>query len=634
MAIFGVLSTAELPTVRLAPIIRSFNRRACRCLESFELDGAAFAVVPKPLAAATRDGYGTSRNGRLDVVFSGEIVNRQELCRLDKINLGDTHSDATLFAELYQAYACDSIRRISGQFCAAAWEHDSRTLTLLLDRVGGIKNLYYSMLHDGFVFGTELAAMSRVFEQLSLNPLEVRGLLSTGYVLPPNTLLEGVFKMSPGEAITYRAGRMSRRMVDRVMFSSDGAHEGSADALIERLDRALAILSEEPETSFLLSGGIDSSVLVALTAQHLGESVQTFTAAFADPQLDESSFAAMVADKNRCGNERILLGSDDLLDDLPQIVSHLGEPFLDDSVIPTFHLFRHIKDRTEIIVSGDGPDHLFYRYYPLAAKRHVYAKYTNGCDMVAAFPHSPARKVQSAGTVSLAEAYRGIFAGPTWGDFDGWAGLLGPSLRSNSVGEQVRSYYEALQVPLEVDLQGRNDAVGCVDFYVDGSFGVFWKIGRMADAHQLLVREPYLDRDVTDFIATLPLHQRQRGCLIRHLLGKTDQKYLLKRGIGSHLLPKEVLAKKKGGFTPPLRQWLASTLGSLPKERLLSSTIREGGLLDVKAVEALVQEHVSGRRDWSSALFLVLTFDLWIRMFLESRGGDHPHRTLREIYGR
>jgi asparagine synthase (glutamine-hydrolysing) len=567
--------------------------------------------------------------GGIYVALSGEVYTPDQ-----EFTVGEQEHDyASIFTKLYLRLGSDALSATSGQFCAAVWDKEQRELKLFLDRSGGIKTLYYTRLPDGFVFCSSLSALLSVLQMERILDTEVvRELFSTGYILPPKTLVKNVFKICPGEEVLYKNGTIHTRMVDHLRFDSSSKNTGSAEELSDLLVKSLGSLTRESETGFLLSGGIDSSVLVALTAQRLKKPMATFTATFPGTPLDESMYAKIVADKNNCTNEAIDLNQASSLDDLPEIVWHLGEPFLDFSAIPTFHLFKQVRKKTSIIISGDGPDHLFGRFYPLAAKRYVYARYSAIIKLLALFPSTFPSKILNAGNVSLAEAYRGLFSLPAWGVEANHTlgGLLNiPAIKK----EEMSSYAAAINIPLEDSLTGCMDAVATLDFYQDGSFGVFAKIGRMAEAHDLVVREPYLDRLVSDYIAQLPLCQKQGGMLLHLLASRSREKMLLKFGVGDQYLPREIVNKGKGGFTPPLGVWLRETVCTLQASHFLCNTLKISGYFNPAVIDSILQEHRLGQRDWSRVIFLILSFDLWVRMYIESEGYVFPGWKLREIYG-
>lgn len=582
-------------------------------------------IFGSEVSGGGRDQTDVLSSAHLHVAFSGEINH----CSVpDVVGRG-----CDLFAKLYSRYGSGSISKTSGHFSAAVWDKGGQELRLFVDRTGGIKTLYYTRLPGGFAFCSSLGILSSVLGlRKEINDSVICELFATGYILPPQTLWKGVNKICPGEEVRYHKGEVTRRRVDTICFHSSAAVESTRDELENRLANALARLTEEPETGFLLSGGIDSSILVALASQRLKKHISAYSAAFPGSLFDESSFAQVVAQANNCSLEFVDLSQTHALDDLPEIIWNLGEPFLDFSAIPTFQLFRKVRQKTSIVVCGDGPDHLFARYYPLAAKRYVGMRYRDAIAYLCKLPLAFPKKILRAAEVSQYESYRGLFSIPAWGEKANTtlAGLLKIPLPGEY---DASAFFEGIEIPPESDFAGYMDAIATMDFYIDGACGVFAKVGRMADAHGLILREPYLDRDVSDLIASLPLQEKQRGTLVHLLASRTKNKWLLKYGIGSRLLPSEIIYKKKGGFTPPLGHWLREVVCPVPVPRLLSSTTMDLNIFNTNVFEMILQQHKLGIFDWSRVIFLVISFDLWIRIFLENEQGSFSWKKLHEYYG-
>ena len=594
--------------------------------------GDTFAFGVKPASQPGSSQKIICIRDALHVILSGEITYHNALGETGSGVNERQPNGADLFMDLYRRFGSDAVSRTSGHFCAAVWDGMSKNLKLFLDRSGGIKNLYYTRLDKGLSFCSSLGLlMSALRLERELDASQIRGLFFSGYILPPRTLVKGAFKMCPGEEVQFRLGEVKRSVVDRIKYDSSAKKAGTVEELTEHLTASLARLSVEPETGFLLSGGIDSSVLVALASQRLNKSVFTYSASFPGSPLDESPYARIVADNNNCPCTLVDLSHADALDDLPEIVWNLGEPFLDFSAIPTFHLFRQVKIRTSTIISGDGPDHLFCRYYPLAAKRYAGTRYGRVLKIMEKLPGTFPRKIRNASEVTLFEAYRGVFSIPAWG-LDANRSLQ-DLVTINEIEEfEDDPFFAGMEIPHETDLAGFMDAVATIDFYVDGSCGVFAKVGKMAEAHGLIIREPYLDRSVSDYVAHLPLHQKQGGTLLHLLASRSLSKQLLKYGVGAKYLPAEIVKKKKGGFTPPLGAWLSASICSLPSSRLLCETVKKNGYFNMAVLDKIIQEHHHGVRDWSRIIFLVISFDLWVRLFIEYGQVTFPGWKLMDLY--
>jgi asparagine synthase (glutamine-hydrolysing) len=597
---------------------------------------ALFGVKKKPFKTGRQDECISNPNENIHVIFSGEIINRDEIINTGNERLSRSSGDAEIIKYLFEDYGSGGIKKISGQFCTALWLAKEKRLHLLLDRVGGINNLYYALTEAGFCFSTKvhpILAISKIKKEINLDSLV--GLFTTGYVLPPNSLIKNIKKIRPGEEIIFENGRVHSHILERIEFFSNNncnMQNNGTDELHNRLVKAVKNLSMEKDTAFLLSGGIDSSTLVALGSRNLDRKTKTFTASFSGYDIDESAYAKIVANTYDCEHELVELGDSCRIDALPEIVWHLDEPFLDFSVIPVYHLFKEIKKRTSIIINGDGPDHLFGRYYPLAAKRYISNKCGYFKVLFDKLPFKFMNKMAMLAESNLLEAYKGLFSIPAWGleNVNNMRGLFPPEIRKYS---NSNHYFHDIHMPGEGSFEEIFNTLSYIDFYIDGSFGVFSKVGKMAAANDLLIREPYLEREVIDFIASLPVPFKVRGNWIELLLEKAESKYLLKYQLGPKILPQAVIKKRKGGFTPPLKEWLREMICGLPPDRLLCSTILNNEYLNLSYLERIFSEHSNKIRDWTTLIFMILSFDLWTRITIENNYESFPGWTLDEVYG-
>lgn len=593
---------------------------------------AALGVKKKPVNTGRPDEYAITADINIHVVFSGEIINRKEIIDARQDILTQRSGDAEIFGCLFEQYGSDCIKKINSQFSAAVWLAKRKRLHLLLDRVGGLQNIYYVSLNRGFAFSSRLHSLLAIpGVKRKINQNSLVSLFTTGRILPPDSLVKNIYKVRPGEEVVYENGRLRTRIVDRIDFTPKGVKKNEAGELCNRLVESVKNFSREDETSFLLSGGIDSSTLVALASQKLYKNVRTFTAAFPGSDLDESPYAEIVARANSCKNDIIEPGDSSFLDDLPEIVWHLDEPFLDFSVIPTYHLFKEIKKQTPIVISGDGPDHLFGRYYPLAAKRYLANKiqFFNILFDKVSIPFL--QKIGRASNCELQAAYNDIFIIPAWG-IENADSMMDLFAYENAQFVKGDIYFADETNPREGSFDEIFAAFSYIDFYVDGSFGVFSKVGKMAAAHDLVVREPYLERGVSDFIASLPVRSRVKGNGLHLLLSMAKVKYLLKHELGPKILPPEIINKRKGGFTPPLKVWLRERICKIPIDKLLCPTVINSGFFNSSYVDKILVEHANGTRDWSTIIFMLISFDLWVRMLIENNCEKFPGWKLTEIY--
>jgi len=566
---------------------------------------------------------------------------------------------AQLLLDLYARFGDQAIAHTNGLFAGIIWDERARRLWAASDRVGGYCPIYYAR------YGDRLALSSNVHALLALpgvpralHPEALHELMATGYVLPPRTLLREIQQLAPGEALTLHEGRMTRRTVDRISpdpgessdehVSSGGAFAASRETgdsagtdasgqLAGLLDRALQRATVSPSNQgFLLSGGIDSSTLLAIAARRAPAPLESYTGAFPGTALNEGPYARRVAESFGSRHHLLDLGNPEQLEALPKIIWHLGFPTQDFSVVPTYHLLCAVAAEHSVAISGDGPDHLFCRYAPLAAKRNI-APWTDWFPRCARglLPGSGRtflEKIRRAGASDFMQAYRDLFVIPAWGlDGEDLLQKLVPGYRPPAVSES--DYLIERRSRSRSDWSGLLADLTYLDFYVDGSLGVFNKVGAMSRAAGITIREPYLDRDVVDGILRLPWNKRLRGSRMRLLASRGKSKYLLKHELAPKLLPPETIMKTKGGFTPPLGGWLRSRFEKISARDWLCAPLRTGEILDLETVDRLIEEHRAGARDWTRLLFLLLSLDLWMRMTLVDPIREEPDWGLAELFG-
>lgn len=531
----------------------------------------------------------------------------------------------------------ESLGRINGLFCALIWDDEKRSLTALSDRVGGFQTLYYAQQAGRLAVSSRLQALLALpWVGRELDPVALHELLATGYVLPPSTLLAGIRKLGPGEALVLERGGPTLRLLERATPNpTRGGRRLAPEILQEHIERSLARAAARPgRRAYLLSGGIDSSTLVTLAARVDPQPLRAFTGAFARTAQDESGYARLLARQLGCEQVEIDLAGPEQLEALPQVLWHLGEPTHDFSVLPTYHLLRRVAQEAEAVVSGDGPDHLFCRYHPLAAKRLLSPVARRLPRLPAGLTRLPglalAEKIRRAAEPDLLTAYREIYRLPAWGlSGDRLLQALIPSLAH--ARPAASGYLAERRFRGNTGLPDLLADLTYVDLHVDGSFGVFQKVGAMARAHGLLAREPFLDREVSDAILSLAPGQWVSGSWWQMLRSRAASKFWLKHELGPRLLPAELIRKPKHGFTPPLAGWLRERLRHRPAREWMCPALKTGDLIDVSVVEHIVAEHGSQVRDWSLVLFLLLSVDVWARMTLMEREAGAPAWTLKEM---
>lgn len=555
------------------------------------------------------------------VVFNGEIYNYQELIP-ELQGLGHTfhtRSDTEVIVHGWEAWGERCVERFRGMFAFALWDAGRETLFLARDRLG-VKPLYYALLPDGHVvFGSELkSVVLHPGIARDIDPRAVEEYFALGYAAEPRTIFKSVAKLPPGHTLALRRGEPAppAREYWDVRFTLD--RQLDLPTAIEELERRLEesvrlrMISEVPLGAFL-SGGVDSSAVVAAMARISASPVNTCSMSFDDPAFDESRFAKTVAERygTRHFVERVASDDFDLVDELAGIYD---EPYADSSAIPTYRVCELARKRVTVALSGDGGDETFggYRRYrlhcaeerwrsvlPLAVRRVLFGTLGQLYPKADWAPRVLRAKTTFQGLArSTVEAYLQSVSIVRERER---RELFSTALNSSLGGYRVDDLFERHAARAQTD-----DPLALVQYldlktYLVGDINT--KVDRASMAHSLEVREPLMDHPLVEWMASLPSALKIRG---------GEGKYLLKKAMEARL-PHDVLYRPKMGFAVPLAGWFRGPLRERVRDAALGPTLADSGLLDRGALERMIDAHQSGRRDHSAPIWTVLMFEAFLR---------------------
>jgi asparagine synthase (glutamine-hydrolysing) len=551
------------------------------------------------------------------VVYNGEIYNYPGL--VSELQAAGhtfrTHCDTEVIVHAWEQWGADCVRRFNGMFAFVLWDRNRQTLFMARDRLGK-KPLHYTLLPDGrLLFASEIKSLlEEPSLRRQLDPQAVEEYLAFGYVPDPRTILRNVYKLPPAHTLTWVRGRRTESPVSYwdVAFApvasaspADAAHE-----VVERLREAtrVRLMSEVPLGAFL-SGGVDSSAIVALMSGLSSEPVKTCSIAFGVREYDESRYAAEIAERFRTDHFVRQVDTDDfgLLDTLAQVYD---EPFADSSSIPTYRVCQLARTRVTVALSGDGGDESFagyrrYRWFlneesvrsrvPGALRAPVFGtlgRLYPKLDRAPRFLRAKAT-LEAIARDSVDGYFHGVCVTPD---------RVRLPLYSQSFLRELGDYRaidvfrrHARTCPAEDPLS----LVQYLDFktYLPGDILV--KVDRASMAHSLEVRCPILDYTYVDWVSGLP-----PGLKLRQGEGK----YIFKKAL-EPLLPHDILYRRKMGFAVPLAAWLRGPLRDRVRERLLGERADQGGIFAPEAVATLVRQHETGARDHSAVLWALLMLD-------------------------
>ncbi|HNO62784.1 MAG TPA: amidotransferase 1, exosortase A system-associated [Thauera aminoaromatica] len=562
-----------------------------------------------------------NEDGSVAVVFNGEIYNFQELVpELEALgHVFHTRSDTEVIVHAWEAWGEDCVQRFRGMFAFALHDRKRDTFFMARDRLA-VKPMFYALLPDGtLAFGSELKVlMQHPALDRRIDPLAVEEYFALGYVAEPRTIFLGARKLGPGESLCIRRGQPipAPKQYWDVRFTLDN-DIGLADATAELTERLresvrLRMIAEVPLGAFL-SGGVDSSAVVATMAGLSDDPVNTCSIAFDDPKYNESAFAQKVADRYRTRHFVETVKSDDF-DLIDTLAALYDEPYADSSAIPTYRVCQLARKHVTVALSGDGGDESFggYRRY----RMHLMEE-----KMRAALPMGVRRplfgllgrvypKADWAPRVFRAKTTFQAMARDATEAYFHSVSILRGDMRRKLFSAEFRNRlggYDALEVfRRHAAAAGTDDALALIQYldlktYLVGDINT--KVDRASMAHSLEVREPLMDHKLVEWLATLPSGLKIQG---------NEGKYLFKKAM-EPLLPDDVLYRPKMGFAVPLARWFRGPLKQRVRDAVLGETLAATGIFERSYLEHLVDAHQSGARDYSAPLWTLLMFEAFVR---------------------
>ena len=540
-----------------------------------------------------------SADGRYVLTYNGEIYNYREL----RAELGGdwrSDSDSEVILRAYARWGKAFLRRLRGMFALGIWDRHEKRLLLARDRLG-VKPLYYAQRNGAVLFASRPQALFAYDPQLSTD-LDLIGLslyLEAGYFPAPFTLHNAVRKLPAGHMLEFADGKASVSAYwNPLGIEPIPAWRDRAEAdLLDELDALLTasvkarLISDVPLGAFL-SGGIDSSTVVALMSKLASGPVKTFTIGFREPQYDESRHAAAVAKVFGTEHRQEMLSVDDLLALVPSFHEHFDEPFFDSSAFPALAVSRLARKHVTVALGGDGGDELFggYHYYSILhrvapAFRMPQVLRSGAAQMIRLAPSHRAQLL--AETLSEDEPLKAFrFMRSIAKDFGSL--MLEPRAKMDSVfadtAQQMPNSLTAAEQAMRLDLTHI-----LPEEYLQ-------KTDLSSMSYALEAREPLLDHELVEWSLKLPLEWKLRG-------GKS--KYLLRR-LAERYLPREIVDRPKQGFAVPIDRWLRGPLRAWARERLEERRLYERFPLDRRRVLELLDLHLSGKRDAHPLLWAVL----------------------------
>jgi asparagine synthase (glutamine-hydrolysing) len=553
-----------------------------------------------------------SEDGNLVLLFNGEIYNFRELKKkFSEVNFR-FDNDTEVILKLYEKFGHDCLRYLRGMFAFAIWDASARKLFFARDRLGK-KPLFYSRQNGKFVFASELRALL-VNQDLAfeIDEESIFHYLTLQYVPSPRTIFKNVFKLPPAHFGVFQNGKLN---VERYWQVSYRPQKWSEPDALQRLDEllkqsvGLRMISDVPLGAFL-SGGVDSSTIVALMAQASERAVKSFTIRFEEEDFNEADFARDVAERFGTDHQELTV-KPDYIDAMSKLVCHFSEPYADSSAIPFYYLSRMTSRHVKVALSGDGGDELFGGY-----NRYIFSapnpRFSLPRFVTSLSSHIPVniryawriRRFVDERTLTLPELYLQKIC---YFNEQEKKELLSREFVERIQWPDTVHWFENFfrrfaDVPFPQNLMAVD-----TETYLPDDLLVKADIASMACS--LEARAPFLDHEVVEFAASLPLDLKIRPGV---------SKYILKRYMADKL-PAALLHRPKMGFGVPIKIWFRKDLREYLNDHLLSESFNNRGYFKPEAVRKMLDRHYSGVFDYSYKLYALLMLELWHRQFLDSR---------------
>jgi asparagine synthase (glutamine-hydrolysing) len=559
------------------------------------------------------------------VVFNGEIYNYCELHKEleERCHYFRTNSDTEVIVHAYEEYGDDCVMHLRGMFTFALWDRNRRRLLAARDRFGK-KPFNYYWNGRRFLFGSEIKSILEAGIPREINPIALDEYLAYRYVPAPNTIFQGILKLPAAHILTYENGLVDIKRYWELPFTP--INQDDEATAIERIRVLLReavqvrLMSEVPLGAFL-SGGIDSSLVVGLMSQMMSQPVKTFSIGFAEEDYSELPYARQVA-KHFGTDHHEFLVRPDLISILPDLVWAYDEPFADASMLPTYYVSKLAREHVTVVLTGDGGDEIFGGYMPY---RREYRR-----DRIPPF----VRFALGHGSLLMPDGMRGKKSLRSL--------LNDPALRSvryyTTFPDKSRSlmyseeYYPYVRDhdPLErqisefraashLDIMAQMQRVDTRFYLADD---ILVKVDKASMFNSLETRAPMLDQYLAEYVSSLPSTLRMRGGVLKYLLKK----------VAADLLPAEILARPKMGFSVPVKHWFRGDLTSYAYDWLASSRALQRGIFNPQFIRDLLKAHSSTTVvNHSDAIWMLLCLEHWFQIYMDSPSTAIPRSTLVEL---
>ncbi len=567
-----------------------------------------------------------NEDGSVIAVFNGEIYNYRELRRELETegHTFATNSDTETIVHAYEDDGVAFVRRLRGMFAIALWDRRRRRLVLTRDRFGK-KPIHYICDDHRLIFGSEIKSLLLAPDvPRELDPAAVSQYFTFGYISAPHTAFADIHKLPAAHTLVFEDGRATLQRYWQLDFTPRCTDDEATAAhkVRELLTEAVRIrlISDVPLGAFL-SGGVDSSAVVALMCEVAGERVKTFSIGFEEADYSELEYARLIAKRYDTDHREFIVRMD-LLDVLPRLVWAFDEPFADASMIPTYYVSKLAREHVTVALSGDGGDELFggYNSYTQAMRENRMSERLGPMrtlgPLISSLLPEGTRGKNRLRRLNLSPEMRCVEAGSIYSTTRRERILQPEFLRAyiDPWGGHLDRFAEVSDLDFFTQMQHVH-----VEEYLP--YDILVKVDKASMYTSLETRAPILDHVLAEYVASLPHSVRNLG---------GHQKYLFKRAVRD-VLPDENLTRRKMGFGLPVEHWLRGELNELVWDLLTSQQARNRGVIDTRQVERMLLEHQRHTYDHSRRIWAWLCFELWCRVYLDR--SEQPAASVEQLSG-
>ncbi len=559
------------------------------------------------------------------LTYNGEVYNFLELkdYLIKKGHIFYTRTDTEVIVHLYEEYGPDCLAKLNGMFAFAVWDKKKEELFLARDRFG-IKPLYYCAYNGQFIFASEIKSILQFpgFKR-ELDLLALDQYLTFEYVPAPRSIFKKIWKLPAAHSLIYKNNAISISKYWDANFSKRYNYINEKEAeerLLQILRSAIKrhLVSDVPLGVFL-SGGIDSSTIVALASNSSAGRIKTFSIGFQESSFDESRHAQEISDLYSTEHHHYLFGLKDLLQIFPVAMHYLDEPLADASFFPTYLLSNFARHDVTVALSGEGGDELFagyptyqahrlarfYKYIPAVIRDNIITKLVNNLPVSVDNFSLDFKAKRFISSVCLPMPLRHIYWMGSFNSQDKarlYASVFKEALGQEDIRSALQPYFANKDIGCELDFLQYLD----IKTYLQDDLLV--KADRASMANSLEVRVPYLDQELAEFMFSLPPCLRLKNFTTKYIFKKTVK----------NILPQEITRKRKKGFGLPIASWIKNELKNLIMDALGKDKIKREGLFDYEYIGFILKEHFNGRADNRKKIWTLFMFEKWLTEYLDT----------------